>query len=214
MVKVADLYLRVMSSKLIPVPGRLLLDTCILNRLYDEGGYIFDGALPRGTQDDEEAEEDVDPDLQALRSIFLVNQRADFQLLVSPLTIVEVANTQDFGDCTRRLGWVLEVLDHWLVMLNETGSRVRAGGSVRHRFKLTPELQAFEAALLEIPDFRRDPFDRLLLIQYRMGDCDAFVTTDRDTIWRHRAALRDLNVRVLTPSDYWELLRPWAGLWL
>ena len=203
-----------MASKLIPVPGRLLLDTCILNRLYDEGGYIFDGAPPTGTEDDEKAEEEVEPDLQALRSIFLVNQRANFQLLVSPLTVAEVANTQQFGDCIRRLGWVLEVLDHWLIMLDETGSRVAAGGSVRHRFKLTPELQAFEAALLEIPDFRRDPFDRLLLIQYRMGDCDAFLTTDRATIWRHRAALHDLNVCVLTPSEYWELLRPWAGLWL
>ena len=155
-----------MASKLIPVPGRVLLDTCILNRLYDEGGYIFDGAPPTGTEDDEEAEEEVEPDLQALRSIFLVNQRANFQLLVSPLTIAEVANTQQFGDCTRRLGWVLEVLDHWLIMLDETGSRVAAGGSVRHRFKLTPELQAFEAALLEIRDFRRDPFDRLLLTEW------------------------------------------------
>jgi hypothetical protein len=198
-----------MASELIPVPGRLLLDTCILNRLYDEGGYIFDGAPAIGT----ESEEEVEPDLRALRAIFLVNQRADFQLLISPLTVAEVANTQQFSDRSRRLGWVLEVLDHWLIMLDETGSRVAAGGSVRHRFKLTPELQAFESALLEIPDFRRDPFDRVLLIQYKMGDCDAFLTTDRDTIWRHRVILRELGVCVLTPSEYWELLRPWAALW-
>jgi hypothetical protein len=198
-----------MTSSLIPVPGRLLLDTCILNRLYDEGGYIFDGAAAVGT----ESEEEVEPDLRALRAIFLVNQRADFQLLVSPLTVAEVANTQQFSDRSRRLGWVLEVLDHWLIMLDETGSRVAAGGSVRHRFKLTSELQAFESALLEIPDFRRDPFDRLLLIQYKMGDCDAFLTTDRDTIWRHRLILRELGVCVLTPLEYWELLRPWAALW-
>jgi len=66
---------------------------------------------------------------------------------------------------------------------------------------------------LEISDFRRDPFDRLLLIQYKMGDCDAFLTTDRNTIWRHRLILRELGVCVLTPSEYWELLRPWAAIW-
>jgi hypothetical protein len=153
------------------------------------------------------------PDLRALRAIFLVNQRADFQLVVSPLTVAEVANTQEFADRTRRLGWVLEVLDHWLIMLDETESRIAVGGSVRHRFKLTPELQAFEATLLEIPDFRRDPFDRLLLIQYKMGACDAFLTTDRNTIWRHRMILRELGVSVLTPLEYWEVLRPWAALW-
>jgi hypothetical protein len=189
------------------VPGRLLLDTCILNRLYDEDAYIFEGETDLN-------EAAIPEDLRSLRAIFILNERAHFDFLISPLTVAEVANVQDFADRQRRVRWVLDVLDRWLIMLDESGDRVAHGGSVRHRFKLTPELQAFEAELMKIPDFRRGPFDRLLLVQYQMGDCEAFLTTDRNTIWRHRSQLADLGVRVLTPSEYWELLRPWARLWL
>jgi hypothetical protein len=195
-------------GRLEELPGRVLLDTCILNRLYDEGGYLFDGDDPVSGGGN------ADADLQALRTIFAVNQRAAFELLVSPLSVAEVSNIQDFPDRERRVRWLLDVLDHWLVMLDERLERVADGGTVRHRFKLTPELQAFEASLMDIPDFRRDPLDRLLLVQYRMGNCDAFLTTDRLTIWRHREALNALGVRVLTPDEYWAVLRPWAALWL
>lgn len=190
----------------LDLPSRLLLDTCILNRLYNEGGYVFDGGSPISGNA-------PDSDLEALRLIMAVNQRAAFQLLVS-LTVAEIANTQEPSVRNPHLSWVLEVLDHWLTMLDEGRARIAEGGTVRHRFKLTLELQAFEASLMEIADFRRDPFDRLLLVQYRLGTCDAFLTTDRDTIWCHRAELSKRGVQVLTPADYWELLRPWAPLWL
>ncbi len=190
------------------LPGRLLLDTCILNQLYEEGEYIWDYVLPEGINED-----DVDPDLRALQSIFRINQRANFQFLVSPLTIAEVANIQDFPDRESRLRWILDVLNHWLIMLDQIEDRVRKGGTVRHRFKLTGDLQDLESSLIQIPDFRRDPFDRLLLLQYRMANCDAFLTMDRDTIWCHRAELARLDIRILTPSEFWELLKPWATLW-
>lgn len=195
------------QRRLGDIPGRLLLDTCVLNRIFDEGAYIFEGELPDGFARQ-------DPDNEALRALFAVNERAQFELLVSPLTVSEVANIQDFRDREIRLRWLLDMLDHWLIVLDERQSRVTQGGTVRHRFKLTPDLQAFEAALMELPDFRRDPFDRLLLVQYRMAACQAFITTDRNTIWRHREALREHGVLVVTPSEYWQMLRPWAALFL
>ncbi len=190
------------------VPGRLLLDTCVLKTLYMESGYIFEGELP-----DDVSEEQLDSDLLALRCIFQVNERANFQFLVSPLTVAEVANIQDFAERERQLRWVLDVLDHWLVMLDEIGDRLAEGGTVRHRFKLTQELQNFEGLLMGIKDLRRDPFDRLLLLQYRMGNCDAFITEDKNTIWTHRDELLGMGIRVLSPSEFWEEVKPWAGLW-
>jgi hypothetical protein len=190
------------------LPGRFLLDTCVLNLLYDEGEYIFEGYLPESHD-----EVGLNPHLKALRSIFQVNERATFQFLVSPLTIAEVANCQDFGDRERRLRWVLDVLDHWLILLDEIDDRTSQGGTVRHRFKLSPELQEIESRLMLIPDFRRDPFDRLLLLQYKMGNCDAFLTTDKDTIWRNQTYLAKLGFRVLCPDELWDLLKPWASLW-
>jgi len=192
----------------LSIPGRLLIDTCVLNLLQDEGAYIFEGELPP-----DQTDADVAPDLQALRWIFQVNQRASFQFFVSPITFAELANETDMLLGQRRISWALDVLDVWLTMLDETGDRISAGGAVRHRFKLAPELQEFETRLMQIADFRRDPLDRLLMLQCKMGNCDAFLTVDRGTILRHRESLATEGISILTPSEFWEILRPYAALW-
>ena len=67
---------------------------------------------------------------------------------------------------------------------------------------------------MDIKDFRRDPIDRLLMVQCRMANCDAFLTTDSNTIWRHRAQLKELSITVVRPTELWDILRPFASLWL
>jgi hypothetical protein len=190
------------------IPGRLLLDTCVLNTIQDEGAYIFEGDLPEGSKETE-----IPDDLKALRFIFQVNERASFQFLVSPLTFAELANSKDIFLNQRRVQWALDVLDVWLIMLEETGDRKVYGGSVQHRFKLNTELQEFEKRLMTISDFRRDPFDRLLIIQYLMGNCDAFLTEDKNTIWRHKEWLLEQGISVMSPSDFWSVIKPYAQLW-
>lgn len=190
------------------IPGRLLLDTCVLNTIQDEGAYIFEGEVPEGLTD-----ADIHEDLAALRYIFQVNQRASFQFLVSPLTFAELANAKNVSSSQRRIQWALDVLDVWLIFLEETGSRRAEGGTVEHRFKLTAELQELEKCLMSKTDFKRDPFDRLLLIQYKMGNCDAFLTLDKNTIWRHREWLLNQGIKVMCPSEFWEELKPYAALW-
>lgn len=174
---------------------RLLLDTCILNVLFDHGASIFDG-------EDVVGEGAVVREVLALRTFAQANQRAFFELVISPLTVAEIANTQSITERNRRLSWTLEMLDHWITMLDDFGTRDAVGGNVRHRFKLTKELQAVEDQLRAIPDFRRDPFDRLLLLQYRMASCEAILTTDEHTIWRNRDRLRALGITVLKPSEF------------
>ncbi len=196
------------SMSFLSIPGRLLLDTCVINTIQDEGAYIFEGEILEGM-----TEAEIPEDLKALRYIFQVNERAAFQFLVSPLTFAELANTKDIMWNQRRIQWALSVLDVWLIVLEETGDRVVEGGTVRHRFKLTEELQELESRLMSNPDFRRDPFDRLLLIQYKMGNCDAFLTIDKNTIWRHRKWLLNEGIKVLSPSDFWAALKPYAALW-
>jgi hypothetical protein len=190
------------------IPGRLLLDTCVLNIIQDEGAYIFEGEIPVG-----KTASDIPENLEALRYIFQVNERAAFQFLVSPLTFAELANATNIYQNWRRILWAFDVLDAWLNVLEETGDRKKDGGTVHHRFKLTKELQELESHLMNIPDFRRDPFDRLLLIQYKMGNCDAFLTVDRNTIWRHRDRLLNEGIKVLSPTDFWAALKPYAALW-
>jgi predicted nucleic acid-binding protein len=195
-------------ERFLSLPGRLLLDTCTLNMIQDEGAYIFEGGIPEGI-----TEMEIPQDLKALRYIFQVNERASFQFLVSSLTFAELTNAKDIIQNQWRIQWALDVLNTWLIVLQETGDRVAEGGTVRHRFKLTEQLQELESRLMSIPDFRRDPLDRLLLIQYKMGNCDAFLTIDRNTIWRHRDWLLNEGIRILSPSEFWELLKPYAAIW-
>jgi hypothetical protein len=192
----------------LSIPGRLLLDTCVLNTIQDEAAYIFEGEIIEGM-----TEAEIPEDLKALRYIFQVNERAAFQFLVSPLTFAELVNTKDIMWNKRRIQWAFDVLDVWLIVLEVTGDRVVEGGTVRHRFKLTEEFQELESRLMRNPDFRRDPFDRLLLIQYKMGNCDAFLTIDKNTIWRHKEWLLNEGIKVLSPSDFWAVLKPYAALW-
>jgi hypothetical protein len=185
------------------LPGRLLLDTCILNVLQDEGGYIWEGELPNSVD-----ESDVGPELRALRWIFQVNERAMFQFVVSPLTIGELAAIRDFAHRESRVRWALDVLDTWQITVWETQDE-----TVRQRRTLSPELSELEEHLREIPDLRRNPYDRLLLLETRMANCDAFLTTDVRTIMRHKDRLKELGIHVLLPSEFWDLLKPWAALW-
>jgi hypothetical protein len=187
-------------------PGRVMLDTNILNELYDEGEYICDGDPGNRGYDE------IDPELIALRDVFQLARRLQFQFVTSPLSVAEVVNIQGVEERRGRLGWFLEMLDYWTIELDGSGDRVSKGGVVRHRFKLTPELERIETGLLAIPDFRRDPFDRLLLLHSRMANCDVFLTQDRRTVWRHRKALKALDIAVVTPSEYWSLIAPYAAL--
>jgi hypothetical protein len=106
----------------LSIPGRLLLDTCVLNIIQDEGAYIFEGEIPEGLK-----ESKIPEDLKALRYIFQVNERAAFQFLVSPLTFAELANATDIFQNWRRIQWAFDVLDVWLIVLEETGDRKKEG---------------------------------------------------------------------------------------
>jgi hypothetical protein len=45
-------------------------------------------------------------------------------------------------------------------------------------------------------------------------NCQAFCTVDRRTILKHQACLAALPLRVLTPSEWWAEIKPWAAVWL
>ena len=153
-------------------------------------------------------DDDIEPEVRALRNIFLVNERAMFELVVAPLTIGELAAIRDTYTRVSHLRWALEVLEHWHITLSEIGD-----DSVRQQRSLSPELVALEDDLLKIPDLRRSPYDRLILLETRMAGCSALITLDSRTILRHREVLEKLGISVLLPSEFWEALRPWAALW-
>ena len=187
-------------------PGRVLLDTNIIDKILEEGAYVCEGDV--GDRD----EGDLDPELVALRIIYQQACRQQFQFVTSPLSVAEVVNIQDAAQRHVRLNWFLEMLGYWTTTIGDGGLRKSAGGDVRHRFKLSEELQTLESELLRIPDLRRDPFDRLLLIHCKMANCDAFLTNDRNSIWRHRKSLAAMGIKVVVPTEYQAMIAPYAAL--
>lgn len=186
-------------------PGRPMLDTNILQVLYDEGEYIYDGFW---------AEDRAEPDeeLIALRQVMEQARRQQFQLVTSPISAVEVLNIQSIQEKREKLSWFLEMQDYWTFELDGSGDRKASGGTVQHRFKLGTAFQHLEAELMRIVDLRRDPMDRLLVVHTRMANCDVLLTRDRNSLWKHREALAGLGIRVVVPSEYLDMIEPWAGL--
>ena len=56
--------------------------------------------------------------------------------------------------------------------------------------------------------------DRLLLRDAIILRCEAFLTVERRLPRNAVHIERMLGIRILTPITYWEMLRPWAALWL
>jgi hypothetical protein len=75
----------------LEIPGRVFLDTCVVNFMLDFGAQIHDGESPPPVPPREAA------DIDALRNLFKVGQRAMWQLAVSPYTYSEIARTRDKG---------------------------------------------------------------------------------------------------------------------
>jgi hypothetical protein len=59
-----------------------------------------------------------------------------------------------------------------------------------------------------------DKADRELIGNAVGLQCDAFCTRDRRTIIRKRASLRQLPIKVMTPLEWWQHVKPWASPFL
>jgi len=76
------------------LPCRIYLDTCTLQAVHDYGGVIWEGEpfVPTGRAG---RVTDFDKDLEALRMIFLVNERAMLEFVVTEATLREVRGRND-----------------------------------------------------------------------------------------------------------------------
>lgn len=171
------------------VPGRIFLDTNVVNLLVRFPDQVFDGEPTRDELDQTTLE-----DIEALMHIFFVGRRANWVLAASHKTISEIEDTPD-----ERLRSLLKSFAMELISPDAEENRYAA--TVGRRMVDAP----FAAALPDLADRE--------LIGNAIGlGCDAFCTRDRRTIIRRRETLRLLPLKVLTPLEWWRHVKPWAGL--
>ena len=184
-----------MKSSLESLPRRIFLDSCTAQTLRDYGGYIYEA----------ESIHDSDPihrvpdgiaKIEALRNIFLLNERALFESIVSPGSMKEAHDKGDSG----HMQWLWDIADHSEVCLGGDGP--------------TTESEDL-AARLDEPKFGYlSAKDRVLLRHAITLRCEAFLTMERRLPRNATHMERELGIRILTPITHWEMLRPWAALWL
>ncbi len=184
-----------MKHSLESLPRRIFLDSCTAQTLRNYGGYIYESE-PIPDSDRIHQVTDGIANIEALSNIFLVNERALFEWIVSRGSMQEAHAKGDPG----HMQWLWDIADHSEVCLEGDGR--------------TAESEAL-AARLDEPKFGYlSEKDRLLLRHAIILRCEAFLTTERRLPRNAAHVERELGIRILTPIAHWEILRPWAALWL
>lgn len=175
------------------LPRRIFLDSNVLQNLQVYGEFVFDNV--EVSKDDKNAE-----NIAALRNIFFVNQRAIFEFALSNNSIKEVLKKNDKS----YLQWAFDVLDHWNCCINEYENAEAFSGNGKG---LLQKLNEKQFGYLSKKD-KRLLFDSIIL------ECDAFLTMDLK-LWKNKKHMEHkLGIKILQPFEHWNLLKPFARLWV
>lgn len=179
------------------LPGRVFLDSSTVQTLHTYGTYIWENDELSDTDRINRIPDGIE-NLEALRKIFIVVQRAGFEFAISEHSLTEAAaHASDPG----LLRWAYDVLDHWLACEEESG------GATEESEELSQRLNDSKFGYLGDGD------KHLIRDAIRLR-CDSFLTMERKLPKNARHIHKELGLRVMTPKQHWDLLRPWASLWI
>lgn len=179
-----------------PLPGRIFLDSSALQTIHTYGSFIWDGE-ELSPQDRILGVPGGYAELEALRSIFVINERAMFEFALSRHSFAEIAAKED----APYLQWAYDVLDHWEACLVSYDADAFTGTGY------------VIAARLDGPSFNYlSSKDRLLVRNAIELECDAFLTMERRLPRNGPHLRRETGLQVIRPTEFWSQLRPWAAL--
>ena len=173
----------------LSLPLRIYLDTSTLQKLYDFGGEIFEGE-PFEPVGRAAGVQGLADEIDALQMIFMVNERAMFEFVVTEASLREVVNRSRPGYTQ----WVYDVLDTWLI---------QSEGEERPTPGTTFEDRRFDMISVK---------DRRLLQEALDWRCDASMTMERRLPTAAAFIERQTGLRVMRPT-YWNLLSRFARLY-
>jgi hypothetical protein len=183
-----------MNHSFESLPRRIFLDSCTAQTLRNYGGYIYEGELIPDCDRIHRVTDGI-ANVEALRNIFLINERAQFEWIVSRGSMQEAHDKRD----PAHMQWLWDIADHSEVCLEGDGA--------------TTESEALGARLDEPKYGYLSEKDRLLLRHAIVLRCEAFLTVERRLPRNASHIERELGIRILTPIVHWKMLRPSAALW-
>lgn len=181
------------------IPARVFLDTNTLNFILDNGEFIFDAVAPPSSLTRRQHQ-----DIDAFRGIFLTGRRASWQLAISPFTYKEVIDTKDTRQQYYLKNWFQEVWHYWLGVLEGADDLPSSIEAEHERVELLSS-----GTLDVLPDIE----DRILMCDAIVYRCDCFCTRDWKTILMCRRCLDSVPIKIITPTEWWRLIEPYAALW-
>lgn len=175
------------------LPYRIFLDSNILQNLQNYGEFIWENIqtnLPVNQYDN----------IIALKNIFSINFRASFEFALSENSIREISDKKD----KTYLQWCYDLLDHWMSCIESYENSEAFSGEGR---KILQQINDRQFSYLSKKD-KAILFDAIIL------ECHALLTMDKK-LWQNKEHLeKKLPIKILQPFEYWEILKPYAGLWM
>jgi len=182
-----------MTSRFEDIPRRIFLDASALQTMQDYGEFLYENK-PLSPADRINRDPKGAVKLEALRFILQVAERAPFKFALSKNSFVEVGRRNNAG----YLQWAYDVLDHWLACLEESE---KPRGDCRALSAINSSVFNYLGA-----------GDRGLLRDAIALECDAFLTMENKLPKNAVHIQKIVGIRVLSPLEMWEILRPWAAL--
>jgi hypothetical protein len=184
-------------DKFEALPRRLYLDSSTLQTIERYGEFVWENVEVDAGDRAYRIPGFLD-ELEALRFIFRVNERAMFDIVVSRSAIAEVADKRD-GPYLR---WVLDLASHWRERVDEYRSRAFVGRGV------------VASGTLDEPRFGYlSAKDRELIREAMAAECTAFITMEKRLPKNAAHFAAATGMKLLRPPEYARLLMPWAALY-
>lgn len=177
------------------IPIRIFLDTSVINCLVKWPQCIFEMEYPP-----DDLDSTLHLDIESLMHVFQVGQRANWDITTSPKALEELSQTKDSDLCSRLIEYGVGLAEY--ASANESNEDLRYADDLARRLRDSTFMSS-------LPDIA----DRDLIAHAIAFRCDAFCTRDRKTIHSKRDSLRQLPIKIVTPEEWWNHVKPWAGLW-
>lgn len=136
----------------------------------------------------------------ALNDIYFVLWRSNFECVVSRSSLDEVFEKRD----PEFAQWVTEWFDHWIVTREDYSPHSAFSGKGK---KIMNKINSLQFGYLSEKDKR-------LIFDAVTYECDAFLTMEDKLPKNSQNIKSTLGIWILRPYEYWELLEPWAALYV